>query len=214
MVPFSKDVFLGVVNGYGEFAWPAQIVAFLLGCAIVDLIRRPRPGSGRLICGMLAAGWFWIGSTYYGVYIAGLSWAAWISTAAFTLQGVLLLLLGTVRSGMALRYEREAARNAGMGFMLYALFAYPAIAIALGVPLTAVPVPGIAPDATILFTLGILLLTERRVPLSLAVIPLGTAAANGVSAWLIGLPADYVMLPAAAVALALLIYRNRRQLQR
>ncbi len=209
MIPFSKDVFLGVVEHYAAMLWPAQIVAFLLGCAIVDMIRRPRVNSDRLVCGLLAAGWFWIGSIYYGEHIAGLSWAAWISAAAFTVQGVLLLVLGTVRNSISLRYERNAMANCGLGFMLFALFGYPAIAAANGIPLTAAPVFGFAPDPTILLTFGALLIAKGRMSLILFVIPLGCAAANGVSAWLIGLPADYIMLPAAIGALALMVKKTR-----
>ena len=209
MIPFSKDVFLGAVERYAEAAWPMQVLAFLLACAIVDLVRKPRAGGSRLACGTLAAGWLWVGGVYYAQHVAALSWAAWIPAGAFTLQGVLLLLAGVVRDRVPLRYERGTMGNAGMGFMLYALFAYPVTALAAGVALKAAPVVGIAPDPTILFTLGLLLLVEGRVPLTLAVIPVAGAAANGVSAIMIGLPADYAMLPAALAAAGLIVVKNR-----
>lgn len=93
--------------------------------------------------------------------------------------------------------------------MLYALFAYPLTAVVTGVNLEAAPVVGISPDATILFTLGLLLLVGGRVPLSLAVVPLGCGIANGISGWMIGLPADYMMLPAAPTATWLIIAKDR-----
>ena len=210
MVPFSKDVFLGVVEHYATLIWPGQILAFLLGCAVVDMVRRPRlRSSSRTACGLMAAGWFWIGSIYYADHIAGLSWAAWISATAFTLQGVLLLVFGTIRNSVPLQYERNPVGNTGLGFMLYALFGYPAIAAINGIPLTAAPVVGFAPDPTILFTLGMLLNVRGRTPLTLAILPLGCAAANGVAAWRIGLPIDDVMRPAARGALAVMIMKNR-----
>ena len=183
--------------------------AFLLGCAMVDMVRRPRASSSRLLCGLLAAAWIWIGYIYYGSYMAGLSWAAWIAAAAFLLQGGLMLVIGTIRNAMALHYERGAIANTGIGFMLYGLFVYPATAVASGIELASAPVIGLAPDSTLLFTLGILLVAKHRTPILLAVLPVGLAAANAVSAILIGLPEDYVMLPAAIVSLVTIIVKNR-----
>jgi hypothetical protein len=210
MIPFSKDVFLIVVQRYAEAMQPSQVIAFLMGCAMVDMVRRPRARSSRLICGLLAAAWLWIGYVYYGSYIAGLSWAGWIAAAAFMLQAILLLVFGTVRNAMALHYERNFAANTGLGFMLYGLFVYPATAVATGVDLGSAPVIGLAPDSTLLFTLGILLVAKNRTPLLLAILPLGLAAASGISAILIGLPEDYIMLPAAIAALVVIVVKNRR----
>ncbi|MEX2616250.1 MAG: DUF6064 family protein [Alphaproteobacteria bacterium] len=210
MIPFSRDVFLNVVERYGAAMQPSQIIAFLLGCAMVDMVRRYRPTGSRLICGLMAAGWFWIGIVYYGSYIVALSWAAWIAAAAFVLQSALLLVFGTLQNALALQYERSVHANVGIGFMLYGLFAYPATAVATGVALKSAPVVGLAPDSTLLFTLGLLLVAKNRTPLLLAILPLGLAAASGISAILIGLPEDYVMLPAAILALVLIIAKNRR----
>ena len=209
MIPFSKDVFLIVVQRYAEAMQPSQVIAFLMGCAMVDMVRRPRASSSRLICGLLATAWLWIGYIYYGSYIVGLSWAGWIAAAAFVLQGILLFVFGTVRDAMALQYERGITANAGIGFMLYGLFVYPATAVATGVEPGSAPVIGLAPDSTLLFTLGILLVAKNRTPLLLALLPLGLAAASGISAILIGLPEDYVMLPAATGALVLIVMKNR-----
>ena len=210
MIPFSRDVFLNVVERYGAAMQPSQIIAFLLGCAMVDMVRRYRTTSSRLLCGLMAAAWFWIGCVYYGSYMAGLSWAAWIAAAAFVLQGGLLLVVGTVRNALALQYERNFHANVGIGFMLYGLFVYPATAVATGTALQSAPVIGLAPDSTLLFTLGLLLVAKNRTPLLLAILPLGLAAASGISAILIRLPADYLMLPASIAALILIIVKNRR----
>ena len=170
MIPFSKDVFLIVVERYAAAMQPSQVIAFLMGCAMVDMVRRPRASSSRMICFILAAAWFWIGTVYYGSYMAGLSWAAWIAAAAFILQAALLLIFGTVRNCMALHYERNLTANTGLGLMLYGLFVYPATAVATGIELVSAPVIGLAPDSTLLFTLGVLLIAKHRTPLLLAAI--------------------------------------------
>jgi hypothetical protein len=86
------------------------------------------------------------------------------------------------------------------------------LAVALaGRPWTQLAAFGVTPGPVALFTLGLLLLAERRTPWHLLAIPAMWSAIAGATAWLLGLWED-LMLPAAALAaIATAAWRNRRE---
>jgi hypothetical protein len=71
------------------------------------------------------------------------------------------------------------------------------------------PVFGVAPCPTTIFTFGILLWTTDRVPKYLLVIPLLWALVGTFAALSLGIPEDYALPVAALISLALLIWRDR-----
>jgi len=212
VIPFSKDVYLRVVEQVNVFLWPGQIVALCLGAVVMFLCLRPRGGGSQLIAASLAAAWFLVGTVYYGRFFSPLNWAAWISAAAFVAQGLLLAWFGVARGGIKCRFDRSLPARIGIVLLVFALAVYPLSVFAAGVGWRGVPIVGVSPDATISFTLGVLLLTPGKASAYLSIIPLLAAFAGGAAAWMIGLPVDLVLLPVGCAALWLTVVNYRKSI--
>jgi hypothetical protein len=172
-------------------------------------VLRPYRASGRLIAFVLAAAWIWNGIAYHMLQFATLVWAAWGFGALFVLQGLLFLMAGLRRGGLDFRFRPGLRGWAGLLLALFAIAAYPLIAMLTGPGWPRSAPFGLAPDPTAIFTLGMLLLAEPRTPLRLLVIPLLWAIAGGSLAWVLGLPLG-LALPIAAVLALVLALGTRR----
>ena len=47
MIPFTSEVYLGLIAQYNAATWPAQIVALVLGLFVLWQAVRPRADTGR-----------------------------------------------------------------------------------------------------------------------------------------------------------------------
>ncbi len=209
MIPFSRDVFLGLVAQTNTLLWPAQIAILLLGLGVLYLCFRPRDSFERLPAIYLAIAWLSVGVIYYGLHFTTLNWAAWLAATLFVAQGLLLLWLGALRNRLRLRFSSGVTGWIGIILLCTATVAYPLLGLATGTGIEAIPVIAIDPGPTVLFTWGVLLLTEEHTPYTLTVLPLIAACVSATAGWLIDLPVDIVLVPAAIAGIALIIARNR-----
>ncbi len=206
-IPFSRDVFLRLFEIYNAAIWPAQIVAYAL-CAIALLLAlRPARASGRIIAFLLAAAWIWNGVAYQMLHFATINWAAWPFGFFFVVEGLLLFAAGMKRAPLAFRFAGDAAGWTGLALNAYAMVAYPVIGLLDGEPLHRLALVGVAPCPTTLFTFGMLLLAEQRVPMHLLVLPVLWSLIAGAAGWLIHIPQD-LALPVAALLTVVLLARR------
>lgn len=208
-IAFSRDAFLGVFETYNEAIWPAQVAAYALCLLAVLLALRPWPGSGRAIAALLAAAWIWNGVAYHMLQFAKINWAAWIFGFFFVVEGMMLLAAGVLRGRLAFRFTRSAAGWTGLALIAFALVAYPLIGMIAGQPWPRLALVGVAPCPTTIFTLGLLLLAEGRVPIHLLVLPLLWSLVGGSAAWLLAMPQDLALPAAALLTVVLALWKNR-----
>jgi hypothetical protein len=71
------------------------------------------------------------------------------------------------------------------------------------------PVFGVAPCPTVIFTMGLLLLAEGRLPRHLLIIPVLWALLGGTAAWLLNVPEDFALPLAALGGLWLILWKSR-----
>lgn len=214
MIPFSRDIFLGVVAQHNALLWPLHVLAISLGLAVLYLAFRPSSRLSRFPALFVIAAWLETGSLYYGVHFTPLNWAAWLSAGLFVTQGLLLAWFGLIRTRLRLRFDGTLPAWAGVGFIVISIAVYPIVGFVSGIGFNAIPVIGIDPGPTVLFTLGVLLLTENRTPFVLTIIPFIVAWVGATAGWLIGLPADLLLPPAALATVWLVLMRNRRLARR
>src|SRR6476620_8128562 len=88
--PFTAESYFSLFETYNDTIWPAQIVAYLLGIAIVLLAQRPMPAGGRIALAVLAAFWLWNGIVYHLLFFLQINFAALGFAALFALQALLL----------------------------------------------------------------------------------------------------------------------------
>jgi Family of unknown function (DUF6064) len=210
MLPFTREQFLGVFADYNTAVWPVQILAYVLGLAVVVALLRPSSLGHRFVAGALAAMWVWTGVTYHGIFFARINPAALAFGALFVVQGSLFAIAGMARRRLVFGHSAGLASVLGWMLMAYAAVIYPLIGQSSGHAYPAQPMFGITPCPVTLFTLGVLLLTRAPIPRWLLVIPFAWSLVGGSAAFMLGVPQDWPLF-FSGLAIVLLILRDRRR---
>jgi hypothetical protein len=205
---FSARTYYRLFELHNTELWPAQLLTIGLGLGAWIALWRARAGARRGAYALFALAWLWVGWSFHWQRYAGINWAATWFAAAFAVQG---LLLGWAAFGAAEQSVVPGRHRTGLALLLFALVVQPLIGILLGRPWTQAEVFALAPDPTVLGTLGLLLVLAPRqiaawllwpIPLLWCVVSGATLATMGA--------ADALLLPAAALlALALAIAAAR-----
>ncbi len=212
MLPFTPEVYFRLIAQYNAEIWPGQIVVYALGALTVLLVVLwPRAWVGRFVAAFLAFCWLWIGAVWHLQHYATIVWAAWGFAALFCVQGVLFARAGASRrKPVQFGFRAGPAGWAGLILMLFGLAGYPLVAVLAGPHWPGIPLFGVAPGPTTIFTLGLLLLAEQGPPRQLIVLPVLWSLVQGATALLMAFPADLVV-PAAGILTAILAIRERRR---
>jgi hypothetical protein len=198
---FSPRTYYRLFELYNLAVWPWQIVAFVLGLTVLALWLRGGSWRGRAIAGILAVCWLWVAWAYLLVRYDTINWAASYFAFGFAIEAALLVWSGIIRNGLRLRRRRDAVTMTGLGMFGLALFTWPLIGWLLGRPMVQAEVFGVAPDPTVVATLGVVLAAERT-RWDLLVVPVLWCAISGATLWTMQSP-DALLLPAAALLTAI-----------
>jgi hypothetical protein len=209
MLPFTSEVFSSNLASYNEAIWPAQVIAYVLGLAIVLLLLRPTTWGSRLIAVLLAGAWMWIGAVYHLKHFATINFAAPLFGLAFIVEGLLIAWSGAITRRVTFRFRADAAGWTGMAFVTFAMAVYPLLGWLAGHIWPRAAIFGVAPCPTTIFTMGLLLLTEGRTPPHLAVIPVLWSLVGGSAVWLLSVPEDLALPIAGLCGLGLILWKNR-----
>lgn len=199
-LPFDSDQFFAVFARYNEAVWPVQVV--LTGLAIVAalLVWRASRAGDRVISGILAGLWAWMGVVYHFTFFRSINPAAVAFAAAFLVEAAAFVVIGVVRGRLQFRVSTGVSGLAAGVIVVYALAVYPLLGQAGGHVYPAAPTFGL-PCPTAIFTLGLLIAAVPHVPKALLLVPLAWAALGTVAALQLGVPED-LGLPAAALVAA------------
>ncbi|QDG50531.1 MFS transporter permease [Persicimonas caeni] len=205
--PFLPEVYFRLFVRLNEGWWPAHLVALLLGAAALWLAWR---GFGRLVGAALAICWTFVGYAFFLELYANLNWAGTYFGWAFIAQSALLLIIGAL-GGLDRELGRAPDRTqnrpldpagwVGVGLVVFALAIFPLLE-----PLTGVQdwkgaeLFGIAPDPTVIATLGFVLMA-RRPRWLLLIVPVLWCAISGATAWVMEAPVGLVTPACALIAL-------------
>ena len=157
---FSPRTYYRLIERHNEAVWPAQIVTLVLGVVIVGLLRRPTPRQGRIVAAILAVLWAWVAWAFVWRRYATINWAATYFVWLFAIEALLLVWIGVVRGGLSFRRRRDAAGVLGVALIILSLLLYPVLAPLLGRGWRQAEIFGVAPDPTVIATLGLLLLAD------------------------------------------------------
>jgi hypothetical protein len=199
---FSPRAYYRLLERHNEALWPAQVITLGLGLAILGLLPRPRPWQGRMVSALLAVLWAWVAWAFLWKRYATINWAAVYVVPLFALEAGLLAWIGVVRGGMTFRLSRDAAGSLGIALFILSLAFYPMIAPITGRPWQQAEVFGIAPDPTVLGTLGLLLLAEGRPRWELLAVPVLWCVVSGATLWAMNSVEAWVPPAAALLVLA------------
>ena len=209
--PFTADVYFSLFETYNSAIWPAQLVAYGLGIVALVLAVWPLAAGGRIVLAVLSAFWLWNGIAYHLMYFFQINFAALGFAVLFALQGVLFAAIA-IGGRRRFRFQPDVIGWSGVLFCLFALVGYPLLGWIAGHGWPRAAAFGVAPAPTTIFTFGVLMMLEGRVPLYLAVIPLLWSLAGGSAAvFLLRIPEDWSLLLGGVVGFGLLVWKRRRQ---
>ena len=199
---FSPRTYYRLIERHNLAIWPAQLVTLALGVAIAALLRRPARGRSRAIAGMVALLWAWVGGIFVAGRYATINWTASYFAGLFAAEVLLLGWLGVAKAGLRFGWRRDAAGLLGAVLFTGSVALYPLLAPVLGRGWTQSEVFGIAPDPTVLGTLGLLLMADGtpRSRWALLAPPMVWCLVSGTTLWAMGSPEKWNLLPAAVVA--------------
>jgi uncharacterized protein DUF6064 len=196
---FSARTYYRLFELYNADIWPLQILGVGLGVAALAFSLGRSGWNGRAIAAILAACWLFVAWAYLFTRYDSINWLARYLAVGFAVEAVLLIWIGIVRDRFHSR--SDTAAKAGRGIVLFALAIQPLIGpLLLGRPWTQVELFGVAPDPTVVATLGLLL--ALRAHGTLFVIPLMWCALSGLTLWAMEAP-DAILMPAVG-AMALI----------
>lgn len=199
---FSARTYYRLFELYNSAIWPGQIFFIALGMVMLGYLLRGGAGQGRIVTAILAACWLWVAWAFHMERYATINWAARYFAAGFAIEALLLVRLGFARPPLSFKPVGSAIDLAGLCVFLFALFAQPLIGPIMGRSWRQVELFGMAPDPTVIATLGIVLMSNRS-RWALLPIPLAWCAISGATLWTMA-SQDALMLPVIAL-LALLL---------
>jgi hypothetical protein len=208
-LPFSVEDFLSVFEQYNRAVWPAQILLNILGAAAVFFAVRRLDSSNRTIAGILAFLWAWIGLVYHFAFFTSINPAAYVFALLNVLQGIVFLVFGVFRPRLSFGFRLDIYGITGAVFILYAMIVYPALGYFFGHVYPKTPTFGL-PCPTTIFTFGLLLWTDMKVPRSVLVIPFLWSIIGFSAALTLGVREDIGLLVAGIVGTGLILFRDAR----
>jgi hypothetical protein len=215
--PFTLQQFFDVFASYNAAIWPAQIVAYVLGLAIVASLGRKWLHAPRFILLALASLWLLNGIGYHFLFFAAINPAAKLFAGVFVVQAILLAGWAFARPSLTFEVGRDVRSATGLIFILFAMFIYPALGFWAGHGFMSGPMFGVAPCPTTIFTIGLLLLARGRLVAALAIIPFLWSLVGLAAALQLGMYEDLALPVASAVLvvnLAIEAFRGRRDRRR
>jgi hypothetical protein len=209
-LPFTIDQFLAVIKQYNLAVWPVQVLLIILAGVIVYLITGENRNANRMVSGILGLFWIWTGVAYHLVFFTAINRAAYVFGGLFVLQGLFFLWTGVFQNRLFFGFRTDwYGITAGL-FMLYALVVYPQFNQVFGHGWPVQPTFGL-PCPTTIFTFGLLLMSIRKVPVYLLIIPflwslVGLSAASN-----LGVVEDYGLIVAGIIGTTMILIRNRKE---
>jgi hypothetical protein len=209
-MPFTPEQFFNVFAQYNLAVWPMQVLFYVLALAALVLAVKETRYSNQAVSAILAFLWLWMGLVYHLGYFSTINGAAYVFGGLFIIQAGLFLVAGTLKQKLWFRFHPNSYAIIGALFILYGLVIYPVLGYALGHRYPYNPTFGL-PCPTTIFTFGLLLWTDKKIPKYLLIIPvlwsiLGLSAALQLGVW-----EDGMLLITGVTTPIMIYYRDMRE---
>lgn len=210
-LPFTGEQFLELFRDYNQSVFPLQIVFYLLAAVVIFLALKPVAFSGRLISAILAFLWLWMGIVYHLLFFTSINKAAYLFGSLFIVQGLLFVAYGVAGRKLTYSLQVDGFGVAGAILAGFALAVYPLLGYYTGHGYPLSPTLGV-PCPTTIFTFGVLLWSQLRVPKAVLVIPFLWSLPGFSAATTLGITEDTALVIAGLVATGLLWFRRQQRL--
>ncbi|MCU0332977.1 MAG: DUF6064 family protein [Ignavibacteriaceae bacterium] len=210
-IPFSLADFLNVFNTYNQSIFPLQIVFYFIAFICIYILFTENKNSNKIISVVLSFFWLWMGIVYHLIFFSAINKAAYIFGALFIIQGILFFIWGVFKGELSFDYRKTNYNNAGILIILYALIIYPVLGYNLGHAYPYSPTFGL-PCPTTIFTFGILLFSNKKIPVYILIIPLLWSVVGFTAALTLTIYEDIGLLIAGLTTFTFLLISNREKL--
>lgn len=207
-MPFTSEQFFNVFAQYNLAIWPIQVVLNLLAISALFLTTWKVKYADRVISAILASLWLWTGLVYHIVFFTSINQLAYVFGVLVILQALLFFIFGTLSQKLSFRPHSDVYSIVGGFFILYGILIYPLLGYVWGHVYPQSPTFG-APCPTTIFTFGLLLWTDRKLPKYLLVIPLLWSIIGFFAAINWGVLEDIMLLIAGLTTTAMIWYRDK-----
>lgn len=207
LLPFSPQIYYRQFELFNAEWWPLPLLTLAGGIAML-LLSLHRPASIRPVLAILAVCWLWPAWAFHWQRYAAIHLAGGHFAVGFAIEALLLPGLAFWHGRPHAETVSKLQRHTGIGLCAFALLVYPWLGLLQGRSLAQAEIFGMAPDPTVLATLGFLLMAGRGFWL-LAPIPLAWCAVSGATLWAMQ-AADFFILPLGALlAIGTMAVQNR-----
>ena len=203
----TLELLLNTFEKYNIDIWPMQIFAYLLGIGALFFAIKRTQNSNRIVAGILSFLWLWTAFGFFFLYFGPVYSPAYAFGGLFIIQGV-LFLVSTIKPKISFGFRGGVYSIVGFLFIAYAMVGYPVVGYFLDHTYPQSPPFGLTPCPATIFTFGLLLLTDKKVPKLLLVIPL-LWALGGIMPVSVGILEDIGLIISGVVGTALILYRDR-----
>jgi hypothetical protein len=207
--PFTQEQFLTIFSQYNLAVFPLQIVFIILGIVALWFVVKKSPISDRIILLILIFFWFWMGIVYHILFFSSINPLAYAFGVLFIIEACLLIYLGIIKKQVEFSLTKDRYTLIGLIFIVYAMIIYPVIGMVAGHGYPRLPTFGL-PCPTTIFTFGLFLMSDKKFPLPLLVIPLIWSMIGFFAALSLGITEDYMLLVAGVLGTVLIIMKNRK----
>lgn len=208
-LPFSVEQFLGIFQEYNLAIWPMQFAAYILAAIALLLAIKKSKFSDRIITAVLAFFWLWMGIVYHLIFFQTINKAAIGFGILYVIQGLLFLYEGVAQSRLSFEFKINFNSMIGSLFIIDAMLIYPLIGASLGHAYPRLPSFGVAPCPTTIFTFGLLLWTDKKVPKYVLIIPFIWSLIGFSAAVSLGIREDVGLPVTGIVGTAMIMIRDR-----
>lgn len=207
--PFTVEQFFGIFSNYNQTVFPLQIIFYLISFIAIYLTFKPTSQSDKIISGILAFFWLWMGIVYHLIFFTAINKAAYLFGGVFILQGILFLTFGVFQNKLSFKFHAGLYGLIGIVMIFFALIVYPVLGTTLGHIYPSSPTFGL-PCPTTIFTFGLLLLTYKNCPVAIYIIPFIWSVFGLSAAFNFGILEDISLIISGLLTICLLSFRNKK----
>ena len=208
-VPFTVEQFMEVFKNYNTAVFPMPVIFYLIGIAAIYFAVNKYIWSDKIITIILALLWLWMGIVYHLIFFTTINKAAYLFGALYIIQGVLLAYFTFLNNRLSFNFHPDIYGLTGSALIVFAMIIYPVIGYFSGHVYPSSPTFGL-PCPTTIFTLGLLLWTDKKCPPIILVIPFLWSILGFSAAVSLGVYEDIGLLIAGLVAASMILIRNRK----
>ena len=207
-ITFTLEQMLNTFANYNDAIFPLQIFVYVLGVVALIFVFKQKEYSTRIIFGILSFLWLWTGIVFFMQYFGPIYKSAYGFGGLFIIQGI-IYLVSYFKSQVSFSYNKNVFSKVGIIFIVYAMVGYPLFGYFINHTYPQTPPFGFTPCPLVVFTFGLLLLTNTKVPKSLFVIPF-LWSVSGFIPVSIGIWEDIGLIIAGILGTIMIIRRDKK----